>query len=68
MAMSLTDYLDVLRTATAAELVLREQAEIEFANGNKQGSMFNAHNSAVANVISIAKQLIEFQTNGQSTQ
>ena len=60
--MSLTDYLDLLRNATNAECMLRQQASIEWAN-NMQGPMTQAHKASIANVISAAKQLIECEVN-----
>ena len=62
--MSLTDFLDVLFNAVSAEKFLREQANAEFAAGNKNGTMLMAHKEAVANVIKAAKQLLNGAGNG----
>ena len=62
--MSLTDYLDVLRNAADAELILRTQASIEWAN-NIKGPMTEAHKASIANVIKAAQQLIDCKNNEQ---
>jgi hypothetical protein len=60
--MSLTDFLDVLRNAADAELILRQQANTEWAN-NIKGPMTEAHKASIANVIKAAQQLIDCKHN-----
>ena len=65
LSMSLTDILDLLCNAATAEKVLRNQAEMEWAN-NIQGPMTEAHKVSIHNVVLAAKQLIEVQDNASN--
>jgi len=57
--MDVVVYIDSLRTATNTELTLRNEANREWANGIKDGPMMNAHKASIANIVEIARRLVE---------
>jgi hypothetical protein len=56
---NLVDAMDVLKNALLTEAVLRQSANTEWANGVQNGSMKQAHDQAIQQVIQAAENLIQ---------
>ena len=52
-----TDLLDQLSNAMKTEVELRKAAAIEWANGNKNGPMIQAHEDIVNQIIELARKI-----------
>jgi hypothetical protein len=51
-----TELFDQLADALKTELILRHEASIEMANGNRTGPMMQAHTAIVSKIIELAKE------------
>lgn len=56
---NVVDQLNALKSMLDVELLLRNAARAEFANGIQEGPMKTAHDAAIENVIAAAKALVE---------